>query len=66
MMDEEITEFKVQKTAYYNDNGLFIEEYQIFMNNRPGIMCGRDEFERLYKIMGKALNDRKENNYGKA
>ncbi|MBU3838064.1 hypothetical protein QVN91_03290 [Bacteroides caecigallinarum] len=66
MMDEEITEFKVQKTAYYNDNGLFIEEYQIFMNNRPGIMCGRDDFERLYKIMGKALNDRKENNYGKA
>lgn len=66
MMDEEITEFKVQKTAYYNDNGLFIEEYQIFMNNRPGIMCGRDDFERLYKIMAKALNDRKENNYGKA
>lgn len=66
MMDEDITEFKVQKTAYYNDNGLFIEEYQIFMNNRPGIMCGRDDFERLYKIMGKALNDRKENNYGKA
>lgn len=66
MMDEEITEFKVQKTAYYNDNGLFIEEYQIFMNGRPGIMCGRDDFERLHKIMGKALNDRKENNYGKA
>ena len=65
-MDEEITEFKVQKTAYYNDNGLFIEEYQIFMNGRSGIMCGRDDFERLYKIMGKALNDRKENNYGKA
>lgn len=66
MMDEEITEFKVQKTAYYNDNGLFIEEYQIFMNGRPGIMCSRDDFERLYKIMGKALNDRKETNYGKA
>ena len=29
-------------------------------------MCGRDDFERLYKIMGKALNDRKETNYGKA
>ena len=39
---------------------------KIFMNGRPGIMCGRDDFERLYKIMGKALNDRKETNYGKA
>lgn len=65
-MDEDITEFKVQKSAYYNDNGLFIEEYQIFMNGRPGIMCGRDDFERLYRIMGIALKDRKETDNGKA
>lgn len=64
-MDEDITEFKVQKTAYYNDNGVFIEEFQIYMNGRPGIMCGREDFERLYKIMAIALNDRKETNHGR-
>ncbi len=66
MMDEEITEFKVQTTAYYNDNGLFIEEYQIFMNGRGSLMCPREDFERLYRILGIALKDRNETNNGKA
>ena len=48
-MDDDKTSFKVQKTAYYNEKGLFIEEYQIFMNGRDSIMCPREDFERLYK-----------------
>ena len=66
MMDDDRTEFKVQKTAYYNEDGILIEEYQIFMNGRGSIMCPREDFERLYRIMGIALKDRKETNYGKA
>lgn len=64
-MDDDKTSFKVQKTAYYNEKGLFIEEYQIFMNERDSIMCPREDFERLYKIMGIALNDRKGADHGK-
>ena len=62
MMDDNVEKavFRVQKTSYYNKNGLFIEEFQICMNGRDGIMCQREEFEDLYKIMGIALNDRKE------
>ena len=43
---------------------MFIEEYQIFMNGRDSIMCPREDFERLYKIMGIALSDRKETEHG--
>ena len=57
--------FRVQKTSYYNKNGLFIEEFQICMNGRDSIMCQREEFEDLYKIMGIALNDRKEETNGR-
>lgn len=62
-MDDDKTCFKVQKTAYYNEKGL-LEEFQIFMNGRDSIMCPREDFERLYKIMGIALNDRKEVEHG--
>ena len=63
-MDDDKTSFKIQKTAYYNEKGLFIEEYQIFMNGRDSIMCHREDFETLYKIMGIALSDRKETEHG--
>ena len=58
-MEEKIDKavFKVQKTSYYNKNG---------MNGRDGIMCQREEFEDLYKIMGIALNDRKEETNGRS
>lgn len=67
-MEEKIDKavFKVQKTSYYNKNGLFIEEFQIYMNGRDGIMCQREEFEDLYKIIGIALNDRKEETNGRS
>ena len=63
MNDDDKTAFKVQKTAYYNEKGLFIEEYHIFMNGRDSIMCPREDLERLYKIMGIALSDRMENSH---
>lgn len=68
MMDDNVEKavFKIQKTSYYNKNGLFIEEYQIYMNGRDSIMCQREELEDLYKIMGIALNDRKEETNGRS
>ena len=40
-MDDNVEKavFRVQKTSYYNKNGLFIEEFQICMNGCDGIMC---------------------------
>ena len=67
IMDDNVEKavFRVQKTSYYNKNGLFIEEFQICMNGCDSIMCQREEFEDLYKIMGIALNDRKEETNGR-
>lgn len=66
-MDENVSKavFRVMKTSYYNKNGLFIEEFQIYMNGHDSIMCQRGEFEDLYKIMGIALKDRKEDTNGR-